>query len=61
LAGIVLAAPVMGFTTTFAPSRRYPTSLSADQSDYLVKAHEDKLRAIAEIEKKKNAEIQVSC
>ena len=67
LAAIVLVSPVMGFTTPFsttAVSSSLPstTSLSADaslQSDYLVKAHEDKLRAIAEVEKKKNVEIQV--
>ena len=30
-------------------------------SDYMAKSHEEKLRAIKEVENKKNAEIAVSC
>jgi hypothetical protein len=62
----VLASPAVAFTSNGAPSRslRQQTAVAstppAGFGDYLAKAHEEKLKAIKDMETKKNVEIAVS-
>jgi hypothetical protein len=61
----VLASPAVAFTSNGAsrPLRQQTAVAStppAGFGDYLAKAHEEKLRAVKEVETKKNVEIAVS-
>jgi hypothetical protein len=60
-----LASPAAAFTSnSVSRPLRQQTAVASTPvpafGDYLSKAHEEKLRAIKEVETKKNAEIQVS-
>ena len=61
-----LASPAVAFTSNGVSSRslRQQTAVAstspAGSGDYFAKAHEEKLRAIKEMETKKNIEIAVS-
>jgi hypothetical protein len=59
LAIALVATPIDGFTAR-GPSHSRQFTLAATPSDYLSKAHEEKLRAVREVENKKNLEIAVS-
>ncbi len=65
-AALVAASPVIAFTTR-GPARvsrqAAQTSLFLEPgalTDYMAKAHEDKLKAVKEAEQKKNSEIEVN-
>ena len=60
---LVATTPVV---TSFAPSLQSRTTVGTplrltpeDLTDYMAKAHTEKLRAVKEVETKKNAEIKV--
>jgi membrane glycosyltransferase len=66
VAALVVASPVSAFTSRGAAGasrQAAQTSLFMEPgalTDYMVKAHEDKLKAVQEAEQKKNAEIEVN-
>jgi hypothetical protein len=57
-----LASPAVAFTSNVAsrPLRQQTAVASTPSGDYFAKAHDEKLRAIKEVETKKNIEIAVS-
>jgi hypothetical protein len=65
LAIALVATPIGGFTARGpSHSRQFALAATPDSaasvSDYLSKAHEEKLRAVRDVENKKNLEIAVS-
>jgi hypothetical protein len=65
LTAIILCSPTNAFTAQgpSAASRRTDTKLFLEPSaltEYMAQAHQDKLKAMQEVEAKKNSEIEVN-
>ena len=66
IASCLVASPTSALISRKSPTRAPQQASSAlflapeALTEYMGKAHEDKLKAVQEVEKKKNAEIQVT-
>ena len=64
LAAILVSSPAAAFTASRGANQRETSTTSLflepqELTEYMAKAHEDKLKAVQEMQKTKNAEIQV--
>jgi hypothetical protein len=58
--GLAFSPPPPATSTRVAPLAAVDEASAQALSDYMAKSHEEKLRAIKDVEAKKNAEIDVS-